>query len=73
MAEYESLLARIVALEMRLTHQDVAIEDLNSALTRQWRTIDGLTRQILQLNERLQEVGASNGGTTGAEPPPPHY
>jgi SlyX protein len=73
MGESDSLLARIDTLEMRLTHQDLAIEDLNGALTRQWRTIDGLTRQILQLNERLQEVGASNGGTGGVEPPPPHY
>lgn len=73
MADDENLVARIDALETRLTHQDLTIEDLNGALTRQWREIDRLVRQIAQLTERVQEVGASAGQTNGVEPPPPHY
>lgn len=65
--------ARIDALEARLTHQDLALEDLNGALTRQWQQIDRLTRQVALLAERLAEMGAGAGATSPADGPPPHY
>jgi SlyX protein len=73
MPDDADVIARLDALEMRTTHQDLTIEDLNNALTRQWREIDRLEREVAQLTDRLQEVGASVGQTSGAEPPPPHY
>ena len=64
--------ARIDRLEMRLTEQDTTIEDLNRALTDQWRLIDRLVRQVAALGERVDEA-ASRVAPSSPEPPPPHY
>jgi SlyX protein len=73
MTEIERLNTRIDALEMRLAHQDQTADDLNEALTAQWKVIDDLTRQVARLEAQLQEVRDSAGGADGPEPPPPHY
>ncbi|HEV7440408.1 MAG TPA: SlyX family protein [Methylobacterium sp.] len=65
--------ARIDRLEMRLTEQDLAIEDLNRTTTEQWRLIDRLTRQVAALRERVEEAGERGGDPRAPEPPPPHY
>jgi SlyX protein len=65
--------ARIDRLEMRLTEQDRAIEDLNRTITDQWRLIDRLTRQVAALRERVEEAGERGGDPRAPEPPPPHY
>lgn len=72
MTDDDTLSARIDALEMRLTEQDVVLDDLNATITAQWRQIDALTRRLAKLMEQVEEAGARTG--TGApEPPPPHY
>jgi SlyX protein len=73
MTEIERLNTRIDALEMRLAHQDQTADDLNEAITSQWKVIDDLTRQVARLEAQLQEVRDSAGGADGPEPPPPHY
>ena len=70
MTELESLIARIDALEMRVAHQDGAIEDLNSTITAQWKEIERLNRQIERVGDQVQEIAA---GPAEPEPPPPHY
>lgn len=65
------LSARLDALEAHAMQQDRIIEDLNTALTAQWRVIDSLTRQVAGLDERLQELGKPPGGAPVE--PPPHY
>ena len=62
---------RLDALEIRVAHQDEAIEALNETVTRQWRTIDALVRDIATLSERLADLGRREPGAP--EPPPPHY
>ena len=47
--------ARIDALEMRLTEQDVVIDDLNATITAQWRQIDALTRQMANSSKRSRQ------------------
>ena len=69
--EAERLGSRIDALEMRLTYQDETIEALNATITAQWKQIDGLTRQVALLGERLQEAESNAPGATNE--PPPHY
>ena len=64
--------ARIDRLEIRLTEQEAVIEDLNTTITAQWRTIDALKRQIERLTEQVEEAG-HRAGTGLPEPPPPHY
>lgn len=64
--------ARIDTLEMRLTEQDLMLDDLNRTITEQWTLIDRLSRQLAALRERVEEAGTRNAAG-GAEPPPPHY
>ena len=64
--------ARIEALEMRIAHQERIIEELNNAITEQWKQIESLTRQVARMADRLQQV-ADNAAPNAPEPPPPHY
>jgi SlyX protein len=71
MDEIKQLHDRIDAIEARLMYQDVTIETLNQTITSQWQTIDMLTRQVSQLNERLRE--AESGSIRPSNELPPHY
>ena len=62
---------RIDLLETRVAFQDETIETLNKTITEQWLKIDALTRQLANLNERLQEAETRAPGA--ANEPPPHY
>jgi SlyX protein len=67
----KELSERIDALESRLAYQDQTIEQLNEAITAQWKQIDALTRQLSALTERLQE--AETNAPAPASERPPHY
>ena len=71
MGDIKTLSDRIDTLEARLTFQDDTIEMLNKTITEQWLKIDALTRQLVNLNERLQEAETQVPGA--ANEPPPHY
>ena len=71
MSDEKTLGDRIDALEIRLTFQDETIETLNQTITAQWQQIDALTRQVANLNERLQEAESRAPGISNE--PPPHY
>ena len=71
MSDEKTLSDRIDALETRLTFQDETIETLNKTITAQWQHIDALTRQVANLNERLQE--AESQAPAVSNEPPPHY
>ena len=63
---------RIDALEIRIAHQDATIEDLNAAVTAQWKIIERLERELKLLKESVE----SGEHAPGAAPPvdkPPHY
>ena len=71
MSDLQTLSERIDVLETRLAFQDETIETLNKTITAQWQQIDGLTRQLAALGERLSEAEANAPGP--ANEPPPHY
>jgi SlyX protein len=71
MTEIETLRQRIDALETHIAHQDRTIEDLNSAITDQWKQIEDLAYRMSRLAEELRE--AESSGSSEPEPPPPHY
>jgi SlyX protein len=71
MSDLKTLSDRIDTLEARLTFQDETIETLNKTITAQWQKIDALTRQLVNLSERLQEAETHVPGA--ANEPPPHY
>jgi len=65
--------SRIVALEVRVAHQDRVIEDLNTLVTEQWKQIDALAKQVERMTDRLQRVEENSPSSDAPEPPPPHY
>ena len=71
MSDPTTLADRIDTLEARLAFQDDAIETLNKTITEQWAKIDALTRQLVDLNERLQEAETQAPGAANERPP--HY
>lgn len=61
-------------LQIRLTHQELAIEALSDSVARQDQVITTLQREIRQLLELVRELKPSPlGDDAGNEPPPPHY
>ena len=65
--------SRLDALEIRIAHQDQAIEDLNETITAQWKEIDRLKREVERLSDRISSAEAAIGPEAGEEPPPPHW
>ena len=65
--------ARLDELEMRVVHQDQTIEDLNAAITAQWKLIERLERQVARLAERVADAEQSAGQAAPVDRPPPHY
>jgi SlyX protein len=65
--------ARLDELEMRVVHQDQTIEDLNAAITAQWKLIERLERQVARLAERVADSERSPGDAAPVDRPPPHY
>lgn len=69
---------RLIDLEMRLSFQEQALQDLSDALA---AARDGESRNALLLHRALEELrhmrtAMSAGPLTGdaaSEPPPPHY
>jgi SlyX protein len=68
-----ALVARLDALEIRVAYQDETIEELNTALARQWQEIDKLRREMALLEAQLREAAAGAADNAAPEPPPPHY
>ena len=64
---------KIMDLEIRLTHQEAAIEEMNGVLLKQHQLIESLKSELVMFQNQLREVGASTGVDVSQEPPPPHY
>jgi SlyX protein len=61
-------------LQIRLTHQELAIDELNSTVARQDQVITELTQQLVRIRAMVDELRPSPlGEDPAAEPPPPHY
>lgn len=67
-----SMTDRLNDLEIKFSYQQETIDSLNDAVTKQWRVIDDLRRQIQRLEGRLVEMASFQGDPDG-DPPPPHY
>ena len=64
---------RLDELEIRIAHQDQTIEDLNAAITAQWKLIERLERQVTRLAERVADAEQSATEAAPVNRPPPHY
>ena len=65
--------AKIIDLEIRLTHQEDHIAELDKIIYQQQQTIDLLQAQIKQLQTRLKNMADPNILSPSEETPPPHY
>ena len=65
--------SKITDLEIRLTHQEAAIEEMNTVLLQQHQLIESLKAELAQLQRQLRDMGSSNVVDASQEPPPPHY
>jgi len=64
---------RITDLEIRLTHQEAALDEMNGVLLKQHTLIGRLQDELDRLRRQLQDVNAGSVGNVDNEPPPPHY
>ena len=64
---------KITDLEIRLTHQEAAIDEMNGVLLKQHQLIELLRGELALLQRQLRDIGSSNVGDASQEPPPPHY
>lgn len=64
---------KIIDLEIRLTHQEDHIQELDKIIYQQQQAIDLLQEQIKHLQGKLKNVSENNILSPSEEPPPPHY
>lgn len=63
---------QITDLEIRLTYQESALQELNDVIVKQQDQIDALIVEIRRLRQQL-ESGAEFVRPQSEETPPPHY
>jgi len=64
---------RITDLEIRLTHQEAALEEMNDVLLAQHTLIGKLQDDLTRLRRQLQDNNTGDMVGQVNEPPPPHY
>ena len=64
--------ARLIDLEIRLTHQEATLQALNDVVADQQRLIGQLRREVEGLKRQLRDVAPSPIAAPGDETPP-HY
>lgn len=64
---------RIINLEIKFSHQDQLLDDLNKVVTAQQLTIERLEREILDLKRSINGGSSVTGTRSLADDKPPHY
>jgi len=64
---------KIIDLEIRLTHQEAHIQELDKIIYQQQQSIDLLTEQMKHLQGKLKNISENNILSPDEETPPPHY
>lgn len=64
---------RLTELEIALTHQQAATEELSGVVREQAAQIDRLERLLAALASRLAEAEAGSGATPEPDARPPHW
>jgi len=65
--------SRLEDLEIRISHQDAALEELTRASLAQQQRIEMLSAQIDYLKSLLKDLTPSAVASRSEETPPPHY
>jgi SlyX protein len=64
---------RIIELEIKFSHQDEFIRQLNEIVIEQQKSIEQLQQAILDLKRSINNEGSPGPGRTLADDKPPHY
>jgi SlyX protein len=64
---------KIIDLEIRLTHQEAHILELDKIIYQQQQAIDLLQDQMKHLQGKLKNAAENNILSPSEESPPPHY
>jgi SlyX protein len=64
---------RITELEIRFSHQDVFIHELNTIVVAQQKTIERLEKEIIDLKRSVNSESGVNPGRSLRDDKPPHY
>ena len=66
---------RIMELEIKTSHQENTIEQLNEIIFEQQKDIDKISRHLEQIQNKINNLQESNlhEAKELPEPPPPHY
>ena len=64
---------RINNLEIRFSHQDYYLDQLNKIVTDQQKVIERLEKEILDLKRSVNEGGGVDGARNSLNERPPHY
>lgn len=64
---------KIIDLEIRLTHQEDHIAELDKIIYQQQQAIDLLKDQLSHLQNKLKNMAEQNILSPSEESPPPHY
>ncbi|KAA3628597.1 MAG: hypothetical protein DWQ09_07960 [Proteobacteria bacterium] len=67
------LTARLVDLEIRLSHQEVAIEQITRQALDRDREIHLMAARLHTLEQHLRALSPPDPATSEEETPPPHY
>ena len=65
--------ARLIDLEIRLTHQEATLQALNDVIADQQRVIDQLRKEVEILKRQIRDMSPANIAAPWEETPPPHY
>ena len=65
--------SRLTDLEIRLTHHEAALDEINDVLLTQQRVIETLRNELSTLQRQLRDLTSSNIASATEETPPPHY
>jgi SlyX protein len=69
----DELATRLESLELRLMHQEAAIEELTRTVLQQEQLIATQVVAIKRLEAMLRSLSDTNTASPGEDPPPPHY
>ena len=63
----------IIDLQIRLSHQENHIQELDNVIYRQQQQIDALAEKIALLEKHLRNLTEANILNSTEDKPPPHY
>jgi len=64
---------RIINLEIKFSHQENFLEELNKIVTAQQLTIERLEKEILDLKRNVNSEHGVSGTRSLSDDKPPHY